>query len=85
MAAADYTGTEAVFNIGTGAGASVLTLLDAVNAAAGTAIAPRFAPERDGEWKHGALDSSRAATELGWTARTTVADGIRRTYQQLTA
>ncbi|MBF6228246.1 NAD-dependent epimerase/dehydratase family protein [Nocardia abscessus] len=85
MAAADYTGTEEVFNIGTGAGTSVLTLLDAVNAAAGTSIAPRFAPEREGEWKHGALDSSRAATELGWTATTTVADGIRRTYQQLNA
>lgn len=85
IAAAEYTGTESVFNIGTGAGTSVLTLLDAVNAAAGTAIAPRHAAERDGEWKHGALDSTCAARELGWTAATTVENGIRETYRQLTA
>ncbi|MBF6354793.1 NAD-dependent epimerase/dehydratase family protein [Nocardia higoensis] len=82
-AAVGYSGAEEVFNIGTGAGTSVLTLLDAVNAAAGTTIRPRHAPERDGEWKHGALDSSRAATELGWTATTTLTDGIRSTYQQV--
>ncbi|MFJ4653826.1 NAD-dependent epimerase/dehydratase family protein [Nocardia sp. NPDC088792] len=84
-AAADYTGNEEVFNIGTGRGTSVRELLTAVNTAAGTDIEARFAPERSGEWKHGALDSSRAAAELGWTATTTITDGIRTTYKQLTA
>lgn len=59
--------------------------LDAVNAAAGTAITLRHAAERDGEWKYGALDSTRAARKLGWTATTPVEDGIRDTYRQLTA
>ncbi|MET8428709.1 NAD-dependent epimerase/dehydratase family protein [Nocardia sp. NPDC004860] len=85
LAAAGYTGSEEIFNIGTGKGTSVRELLAAVNAAAGTGIAATFAAERAGEWKHGALDSSRAATELGWTATTSIADGIRKTYQQLTA
>jgi UDP-glucose 4-epimerase len=83
VAATGYTGRNSVFNIGTGLGTSVLALLDAVNAAAGTHIQAQHAPARDGEWKHGALDSSRAATELGWTATTPIADGIRLTYQQL--
>ncbi|WP_249643762.1 NAD-dependent epimerase/dehydratase family protein [Nocardia sputi] len=85
LAASTYTGSVAVFNIGTGSGTSVLELLDAVNTAAGTSIAPRFAPPRDGEWRHGALDSTLAATELNWHATTTVADGIQTTYTALTS
>jgi UDP-glucose 4-epimerase len=84
IAASEYTGHETVLNIGSGTGTSVLDLLDAVNAAAGTAIASRFAPARDGEWRHGTLDSALAATELGWQAVTTITDGIRLTYAALT-
>lgn len=84
VAATDYTGSEPVFNVGTGTGTSVLALLDAVNTAAGTQIQAQHAPARDGEWRHGALDSHRAATELGWTPTTPIGEGIRRTYRQLT-
>lgn len=84
VAASSYDGTESVFNIGTGTGTSVSDLLDHVNSAAGKSIAPRFAPPRGGEWKYGALDSTRAAAALDWTASTTIANGIRWTYQQLT-
>lgn len=85
VAAANYTGTQAVFNVGTGKGTSVLELLDAVNDAAGKSVTPQHAPERGGEWRHGALDSSRAAMELAWQATTPLRDGIRRTYAHLTA
>ncbi|MFD4407588.1 NAD-dependent epimerase/dehydratase family protein [Nocardia sp. NPDC058499] len=85
LAASTYTGSVAVFNIGTGFGTSVLELLDAVNSAAGTSIAPRFDPPRDGEWRHGALDSALATSELDWRATTTVTDGIRTTYTALTS
>ncbi|MFD5179377.1 NAD-dependent epimerase/dehydratase family protein [Nocardia sp. NPDC058379] len=84
LAASNYTGNDSVFNIGTGTGTSVLQLLDAVNQAAGTQITPRFEPPRDGEWRHGALDSSRAAAALGWKASISLQDGITRTYQALT-
>ena len=84
-AAANYNGPTSVLNIGTGRGTSVIELLDAVNTAAGTSIAGNHAPERAGEWRYGALDSSRAATELDWSATTSVADGIRQTYQALTS
>ncbi len=84
-AAAEYRGSESVLNIGTGKGTSVLELLDAVNAAAGTGIAAAHAPERTGEWRHGALESSRAAQELDWKATTTISEGIQQTYRRLTA
>jgi UDP-glucose 4-epimerase len=80
-----YTGPRELFNIGTGKGTSVLELLDAVNDAAGKSLAPRHASARAGEWKHGALDSSLAAAELGWQATIDVRDGIRRTYAHLIA
>ncbi|WP_330233037.1 NAD-dependent epimerase/dehydratase family protein [Nocardia sp. NBC_00508] len=85
IGAADYSGTEAVFNIGSGKGTSVLELLEAVNAAAGASINPQFAPPRDGEWRHGALNSSLATTEMGWRATLSVVDGISRTYGSLSS
>lgn len=84
VAATDYVGDEAVFNIGTGNATAVSDLLDAINAAAGTSIEPKFAPARAGEWRQGALDSAKAAAELNWTASTSIPVGIRQTYQQLT-
>jgi UDP-glucose 4-epimerase len=84
LAATEYGGTEHVFNIGTGTGTSVNTLLAEVNKAAGKTIEARFAPPRDGEWRYGALDSTRAGHELGWCPRLTLTEGISRTYTELT-
>lgn len=83
LAASRYAGDEAVFNIGTGVATAVIDLLDVINAAAGTAIEPRFAPARAGECRHVALDCSRAAVELGWVPAMATDAGVRRTYYQL--
>ncbi len=84
LAAASYAGDEAVFNIGTGSATAVVDLLDIINAAAGTAIKPCFAPARVGESRHVALDATKAAVELSWVPGTSTEAGIRRTYHQLT-
>lgn len=84
LAASDYAGDEAVFNIGTGQPTAVCDLLEVINTAAGTAIEPTFAPARAGEWRHGALDSTKAAAELHWVSSTSLTTGISMTYQQLT-
>jgi UDP-glucose 4-epimerase len=83
LAATGYTGDEAVFNVGTGTATSVVDLLDAINAAAGTAVEPTFAPARAGESRHVALDCARAAAELDWVATTSLEAGVRETYHQL--
>ncbi|MGH3770495.1 MAG: NAD-dependent epimerase/dehydratase family protein [Pseudonocardiaceae bacterium] len=84
LAATDYVGNEAAFNIGTGNPTAVSDLLDIINTAAGTAIEPTFAPARAGETRHSALDSTKAAAELHWSPGTSIAAGIWQTYQQLT-
>ncbi|MDT7713285.1 MAG: UDP-glucose 4-epimerase [Pseudonocardiales bacterium] len=84
VAATGYTGSEAVFNIGTGTPTAVIELLDIINSAAGTAIEPKHAPARAGESRHVALDCAKAAVELNWVPRTSTEEGIRHTYQQLT-
>ena len=83
LAATGYPGDEAVFNVGTGTATSVVDLLDAINAAAGTAVEPTFAPARAGESRHVALDCTRAAAELDWVATTSLEAGVRQTYHQL--
>lgn len=83
--AAIHYDSEGVFNVGTGIETSVLDLLDAVSAAAGRHIQPRFAPPRTGEVRRVALDCTRAADTLGWKATTTLRDGIRITYEALTS
>jgi UDP-glucose 4-epimerase len=84
LAATRYTGSEAVFNIGTGTPTAVIELLDIINSVAGTAIEPKHAPARAGESRHVALDCARAAVELSWVPRTSAEAGIRHTYQELT-
>ncbi|WDT93486.1 GDP-mannose 4,6-dehydratase [Thermoleophilum album] len=67
------------FNIGTGKQTTVLELVEALRPHATAPFDPDHKPERLGEVRHIALDSTRAERELGWRARTTLADGLART------
>jgi UDP-glucose 4-epimerase len=69
------------FNIGTGRATSVRDIIAALAPFADGTFEPRFAPARDGEIEHSCLDVTRAREELGWTARTELADGLRRTLE----
>ncbi|HXT42876.1 MAG TPA: NAD-dependent epimerase/dehydratase family protein [Pseudonocardiaceae bacterium] len=83
LAVTRYPGDEVVFNIGTGTATSVVDLLDAINAAAGTAVEPTFAPARAGESRHVALDCTKAAAELDWIPATGIDAGVAQTYHEL--
>jgi len=83
LAAIDYAGPARVFNIGTGRETSVVELLDACQAAAGTAIEPEQRPPRLGELQRSCLNPSLAARELGWHARTDLAAGLAATLASL--
>ncbi|MDQ6605742.1 MAG: GDP-mannose 4,6-dehydratase [Actinomycetota bacterium] len=69
---------KGAINIGHGQETSVLQLLDALDEVSdrGPLAEPRFAPERPGEVRRSCLDVSRARSELGWEARTRLADGL---------
>ena len=71
------------FNIGTGVETSVLDLVQALGEQATGDFAPDMAPERPGEVRHIALDSARAAAELGWEAQVSLLDGLARTLASL--
>jgi UDP-glucose 4-epimerase len=82
LAAADSDAAGA-FNIGTGVESSVVDIVDALAPLAGGEFAPRHEPERPGEVRHIALDTSRARAELGWEAKVGLADGLRTTLDSL--
>jgi UDP-glucose 4-epimerase len=83
LAAAGHSG--GIFNIGTGRETTVLDLHRACAQAAGRPADPRFEPTRLGDLQRSVLDVSRAADELGFRARTSLADGIARTWAWTTA
>lgn len=68
------------FNIGTGAGTSVLTLAQMIGRVAGVTPKLVFEPERLGELRRSVLDVSKAARTLGWRPATGLEAGLAATY-----
>ncbi|GAA3983949.1 UDP-glucose 4-epimerase GalE [Comamonas faecalis] len=58
-----------VWNLGTGQGYSVLQMVRAFEAAAGTPVAYRIAPRREGDIAQCWADPAKAQRELGWCAQ----------------
>jgi UDP-glucose 4-epimerase len=74
-------GQAGTFNVGRGQGVSVLELLEKLQRAAGTSVAPRFEPLRTGELKRSALDSRLLSERLGWQPTTSLEEGLAETYR----
>ena len=72
-----------VFNVGTGRETSVLELLEGCLRASGVEVEPVFAPPRLGELSRSVLDPTLAERELGFRARTTLADGLAATWRSI--
>jgi UDP-glucose 4-epimerase len=71
---------EGSYNVGTGVETPVLDLVERLgNIGDRSDFTPRMAPPRPGEVQRIALDSSRAAGELGWSSAVDLEDGLRRT------
>ena len=73
------------FNIGTGQTTSVQGLFDAIADIVGYGRPATKAPDRPGELRHIALDTSAAAAGLGWKPWTTLRDGLEDTIAWLAA
>jgi UDP-glucose 4-epimerase len=81
MLAAGDSRTVGTFNIGTGVETSVLELGRMIGRACDRPFEPEMAAPRPGEVQRIAIDSSRAASELGWSAKTSLEDGLERTAE----
>ena len=57
------------FNLGTGRGASVREVLDAVERVAGKAVPHNIGPRRSGDPAELVSDPAKANRELGWTPK----------------
>jgi len=68
---------EAIFNLGTGKGVSVLEMVRAFEAASGRKIPYRIAPRRAGDLAVCYADPSKSERVLGWKASHTLADMCR--------
>jgi len=69
-----------VFNVGTGEPTSVNALFDGVRRAAGVDAEAEYADARPGDLLRSVLDVSRAEREVGGRSRTTLDEGLRRTW-----
>jgi UDP-glucose 4-epimerase len=84
LAAAAHPEAHGAYNVGTGKEASVLEVIAAVRNAAGVSeedFQPEFAPARPGELQRSWLDVSRARAELGFSADTDLASGMKPTLE----
>jgi UDP-glucose 4-epimerase len=70
---------QGTYNIGTGVETSVLELGRLLAGACDRAFDPEMAPPRPGEVQRIAIDSTLAASELGWRPRTALEQGLRST------
>ena len=78
VTSADATGAV---NIGTGAQTSVNELHHRLARLAGVNRPAEHAPAKPGEQRRSVLDATRAKTLLGWSARTTLDEGLTQTIQ----
>jgi UDP-glucose 4-epimerase len=83
LAAVEHGG--GVLNVGTGRETSVLELYDAISEAAGVRREPEFADPRLGELQRSFLDPNLAERELGWRARHSLDEGLRATWEWMSA
>jgi UDP-glucose 4-epimerase len=80
LAAADM-GRPGTWNIGTGIETSVSDLAAIIGGAAGRTVTAQFAPQRPGELPRSALAVELARRDLGWSAATPLAEGVRAVYR----
>ncbi|HTU15312.1 MAG TPA: NAD-dependent epimerase/dehydratase family protein [Solirubrobacterales bacterium] len=82
---ASRTDVEGAINIGTGIETSLLDMIGdlAKQAPNGGGFDPIFAPKKSGEVKRIAIDPARAGRELGWSATTSLDEGLKLTLRSL--
>jgi len=83
LAAAGQDG--GVFNVGTGSETSVVELYEACRRVAGSSLDAEQAPARLGELQRSVLDVSRAERELGWRPEVPLEEGLRLTWESISA
>jgi len=75
--------SRCALNIGSGAGYSVLQIIEIIKEVIGHEVAIAFQSGRPFDVPSNVLDIERARSDLGWRPVTEIRDGIRSTYQHI--
>jgi UDP-glucose 4-epimerase len=78
--AAAFEGEPKVFNIGSGVGTTLKQLIKEIEALLGRPVPVEYSAARALDVPANVLDASLARRLLGWTPRTSLAEGLRRTH-----
>ena len=76
---------DRAFNVGTGVATSVLDLANVLRKAAGSTTKVEFAPKRPGEQMQSFLPVDKAKSQLWWSAKVSLADGLGDTFRWFSA
>jgi UDP-glucose 4-epimerase len=74
-------GNGRAYNVGSGNGTSIHTLLALLAEISGQQVAPRVGPRRPGDVRDSVLDCARIRLELGWCAEVSLRQGLERTWR----
>jgi UDP-glucose 4-epimerase len=85
LKAAAFEGAPRIFNIGSGKGTSLNELVASIGQLLGRRVRVEYSRGRAVDVPANVLDASLAAQHLGWRASTSLADGLRRTCEWLSA
>lgn len=80
---AGLSGEVGVFNVGSGEGHSLNTLCSMISGVIGRPLEIEYLPGRPADVRHIVLDASAARRVFGWTAGTTLRDGLSMTWDRL--
>jgi UDP-glucose 4-epimerase len=78
LAAIERTGTERVFNIGSGRGHSLNELIDSIEAATGRTAVRTYMPARNFDVPSNVLSIARAREGLGWAPKVSFDVGLKK-------
>jgi UDP-glucose 4-epimerase len=76
---------DRAFNIGTGVPTSVVHLAEVLRKAAGATTDIEFAPKRPGEQQQSFLTVDKAKSQLGWTPKVSIDEGLADTFRWFSA
>lgn len=68
------------FNVGTGVGSSVLEVIQSFERVSGLSLNYKIAPRREGDVISAYADTTKANSELGWKAQSTLDDAMRSAW-----
>jgi UDP-glucose 4-epimerase len=83
LKAAAFEGEPRLFNIGSGVGTSLTQLIKEIETLLGCPVAVEYTAARALDVPANVLDASLARRHLGWAARTSLAEGLRRTHASM--